>query len=467
MTIKQLRNRSWRWLLRSLVLPAGDLVFQQGMMEHLRFLGEAQWWPPERLHAYRNRQLQALLKVAWREVPFYRALLDNARVRPEEIRGPGDLPRVPIVTKAMLRAGYPHLTTRKTGQRTYEASSSGSTGANFYVMEDAYTAGHYRAAFLLVLQWAGWDFGEPHLQTGMTLSRSWDRRFKDSLLRCHYVSAFDLDDDHLDRTLDLLERYEISHLWGYPGSLYYLALRARQKGWNQKLQSVVTWGDNLYPPYRAAIEEAFGVRVFDTYGCGEGIQIAAQCGHGSRYHVHTSEVVVEYLDDDGLPVPAGETANLIVTRLHPGPMPLIRYRIGDLGIDGRPERCPCGRGFDLLASIQGRDTDVVLTPAGNRLIVHFFTGILEHFHEIGCFQVVQKEPAAVLLRVVPADGCRVTPEVSGEIVRRLREKGMQEMRIDLETVPEIPVAPSGKRRFVISEIARNAPRPRVEVSFGA
>ena len=333
------------------MLPAGDAVFRQGMMAHLRFLEQAQWWDRERLFAARDARLQSLMKTAYFEVPFYRALMDNARVTWRDFRSPEDLRKLPVVTKDMLRAGYPHLTTRDTGARAYETSSSGSTGANFHVREDAPTAGWYRAAFLLALEWAGWRIGEPHLQTGMTLDRTWDRRLKDRLLSCHYVSAFDLSDAHLDDTLALMERDRIRHLWGYPGSLYFLAQRALERGWNRPLQSVVTWGDSLYPRYRAAIERAFRVRVFDTYGCGEGIQIAAQCGHASHYHIFTPDVVVEFLDDEGAPAARGVTANLIVTRLWPGPMPLIRYRIGDLGVVGPEETCLCGRtlraaGFD-------------------------------------------------------------------------------------------------------------------------
>jgi len=452
MTIPELRNASRRWLLRNLVLPAGDLVFKQGLMEHLRFLEEAQWWSRDRLYRTRDRALQDLMRVAWAEVPFYRALMDNAGVTWRDFRTPADLPKLPVVTKAMLRAGYPHLTTRDTGQSRYETSSSGSTGANFFVMEDARTAGRYRAAFFLALHWAGWTIGEAHCQTGMTLERSGDRKLKDALLRCHYVSAFDLTNAHLDRTLDLLERFGIRHLWGYPGSLYFLASRALARGWNMPLQSLVTWGDNLYPHYRATIEKAFGAHVFDTYGCGEGIQMAAQCGTGNHYHIYTTETVIEYLDDNDRPVQSGQTGNIVVTRLHPGPMPLIRYRIGDLGVSGGDQRCACGRSMELLQSIQGRDTDVVFTPSGNRLIVHFFTGVLEHFAEVECFQVVQREYDAVVVRVVPASGWR--RESPAEIAARLRAAGMEEMRIQVEVVREIPVAPSGKRRFVVCELPR-------------
>ena len=446
-------STAWRsWLLRNVILPAGDVAVGQNMMKRLRFLENAQWSDADHLHLLRDNSLASLIQVAYAEVPFYRELMNKAGVKPADIRQPQDLCKLPIVTKQMLRSGYPNLTTRTTGMKTFEVCSSGSTGTNFRVREDPFTAGWYRASFLLALEWAGWRIGERHLQTGMTLNRSREKWLKDVLLQCHYVSAFDLSDSSLDLSLDLLERRAIKHLWGYPGSLYVLARRAHERGWNTPLSSVVTWGDSLYPQYRRTIESSFKTRVFDTYGCGEGLQIAAQCGSADTYHLHTLDVVVEYVDDSGRAVRPGEPGNLILTRLHPGPMPLIRYQVGDIGIREEQRLCECGRGYDIMGPIQGRDTDIVVTPSGNRLIVHFFTGVLEHFPEIDSFQVTQEELESIVLRLVP--GKNFSKDTPSRIVSNLRDKGASDISINIEVVSEIPLPPSHKRRFVVSKIAK-------------
>jgi phenylacetate-coenzyme A ligase PaaK-like adenylate-forming protein len=444
----QIREESWSWLLKSIILPAGDVAFGQKMMKRLSFLEQAQWWPREKLYRHRDHSLRELIRISYAEVPFYRELMDRASIKPADIQSAADIRKIPIVTKEMLRAAYPDRTTRNTGRKTWESRSSGSTGTNFSVLEDSETAGWYRASLLLALGWAGWKIGEPHLQTGMTLSRHFSKRLKDVLLNCHYVSAFDLTDSHLDQGLEILERYSIEHLWGYPGSLYYLARRAMERGWNRPLRTIVTWGDNLYPHYRKAIEDAFKTRVNDTYGCAEGMHISAQCGEGSTYHIHTLDVIVEFLNDQGESVPPSQSGNLILTRLYPGPMPLIRYKVGDVGIKG-DEYCQCGRGYDVMHSIQGRDTDVVITPSGNRLIVHFFTGILEYFEEIDSFQVVQENVDSCLLRIVPTG--QFSEETRERVLASLREKGA-DLHIEIDLVKEIPFPPSGKRRFVISKL---------------
>ena len=104
-----------------------------------------------------------------------------------------------------------------------------------------------------------------------------------------------------------------------------------------------------------------------------------------------------------------------------------------------------------MESIQGRDTDVVLTPSGNRLIVHFFTGILEHYHEIETFQVVQEKIDEIVLRLVPTSGFSKDTEV--KLVSSLQEKAA-DLKFRIDIVDSIPLPPSGKRRFVISNISK-------------
>jgi len=132
-------------------------------------------------------------------------------------------------------------------------------------------------------------------------------------------------------------------------------------------------------------------------------------------------------------------------------MPLIRYAVGDSGIAPNGERCKCGRGFSTMGPIEGRCGDVVLTPSGNRLIVHFFTGVLEHFLEIVNFQVLQEETDRLILRVVPGEG--FSRETLEEVRQGLQAQGLTDMTIDMEVVSQIPVPTSQKHRFIMSKLA--------------
>lgn len=449
--VTQLRQKTESKLLRDVVLPLGDRLYGQDMIARLKQLEKMQWWTREQITQEREQRLRSLIKTAYNEVPFYRDLMDKAGVTPEQIRTVEDLRQLPVVSKDTFRATT-LSTVRDTGQKTYDACSSGSTGKPFCVKEDMDTAGAYRSIFLLALSWTGWTIGEPHLQTGMTLARSRGRWLKDKLLHTHYISAYTLTDEQLDANLKVLEDHSIHYLLGYPGSLYYMAKRAKALGWNIPLKAAVTWGDTLLDHHRATIEQVFGCRVYDQYGCGEGIQISAQCSEG-HYHVHELNTIVEYVDEANQPVPSNQTGNLLLTRLHPGPMPLIRYKLGDVGIRGDQTTCACGRQLERMESIRGREFDYIVTPAGNRMLVQTFAGIVEYFLTVDSFQVVQTEPGSAVLRLVPAAG--YTDDVADEIVSILRQRGADDLRFDVELVDEIPLTPAGKHRYVISTLSRD------------
>jgi phenylacetate-CoA ligase len=72
-------------------------------------------------------------------------------------------------------------------------------------------------------------------------------------------------------------------------------------------------------------------------------------------------------------------------------MPLIRYNLGDLAIKLPRSEYPKDSSLQLplLQKIVGRETDIVYTPNGKGLIVHTFTGIMEHYQEIKQFRVLQ------------------------------------------------------------------------------
>lgn len=446
--MNNLSDKIYGSLLEKAVLPIGDLFLNQNIIKRLKFLRDSQYWKKEKLDEERNKLLRNLIITSYNEIPFYKELFNKAKLDPESIKNIDDLYKIPIVTKDMLRKGYPHQTTRKTGFKTHENVTSGSTGKNFVVLEDSPTEGINRAAFILMLEWAGWKIGERHFQTGMTLQRGFLKKMKDIFFRCEYASAFDLRNEVVDRYLSIIENKKIKHIWGYPGSIYYIAKRAYERGLSFGMKSVVTWGDTLEPKARKLIEEVFGKKVNDAYGCAEGIQVACQCSEYGKYHIFSLDTIVEIVDDNGEPLPKGEMGNILLTRLYPGAMPFIRYKVGDRGILGK-EKCQCGRSFEILEGLRGREVDEIITPSNNKLIVHFFTGILEHFKEIDEFQVVQKSVNYLVIKVVPRG--ELNKETEEKIVNAIKEKGASDMDIKIEKVSQIPMTPAGKRKFIIKD----------------
>jgi len=418
-------------------------------MASYRFFRESQWWPLDRLQEYQRDRLRETLWTAYTQVPLYRDRFDQHGIQIEEISKLCDLVQIPAITKDDLRAAYPDRCVRKTNYPAREFFTSGSSGRPFAVMVDSRSMSDARALMLLRANFSGWRIGEPILQTGMSLDRGVVKRTKDMLLGVQYASAFNLSDQALDHCLSLIEARRLQYVMGYPGSIFFLAKRARQLGFNNRLSGIVCWGDNLYRHYRDEMEAAFGCRVTDTYGCGEGIQVAAQCEEGA-YHIFMPHVIVEVVDDTGVPVGPGTPGTILLTRLDPGAMPLIRYQVGDVGRKGEEFSCPCGRGWATLEAIEGRDTDVIITPRGNRLIVHFFTGIFEYYPSIDSFKVTQQRPGAIHVEIVPRSEFR--SEHWEKIKMEIMDKGDPDLEIEMSLVNDLPLEASNKRRFVVSKL---------------
>jgi phenylacetate-CoA ligase len=442
-------GRLYRTLCRNVVLPLADAATGRSVARKLRFLEEAQWWTPEELQAYQDRMVGTVVRHAYDHTAYYRRILGEAGLRPEGFATTADLVRLPLINKRVIReTGFDNLLAEPK-QRLIACSTSGSSGeqGTVYLSREAKSLTY--AAVLLFFGWAGFALGDRHVLTGMTLRRGFQKSVKDLLFRCHYVRAFDLSDPAIAKICLLLEAREMKTLIGYASSLYCIASYCVRQGRPLHLHTVVSLGDMLYPHYRETIESAFGCRVHDTYGCGEGFQVAAQCS-AMRYHVCMPLTFVEILDDAGIRVPPGEVGRVVLTRLDLNPMPLIRYEVGDLAALSPGRECPCGRNLLLLDRIYGRDTDIVVTPHGQRLIVHFFTALFQRESRIRQFQVVQDTPDAITIKVVPGEGfCR---EVTEALRQSIRAKCNEDVEVGFDVVDEIPPSPSGKQRFIVSHV---------------
>jgi phenylacetate-CoA ligase len=431
------------------ILPCADFALRQQVRARLDELLEFQWASAEEIARYRERRLTDLLTFSTARVPFYREIFRDIGVRPEQIRTLHDLNRLPVLTKQHLRDAFSALQVEGFRGRTYEMKSSGSTGMQTRVLIDRHCNDEVFATQLLFWSWGGFAMGLPHLQTGMSLHRGAIKRLKDTVFRCFYTSAFDLTDAAMHHALQQIDRRGIRALFGYASSLYVLARYLDRRGLQRKVDSIFTWGDSLFPHYRELIERTFQCRVNDCYGLGEGLQCAAQCEEHDALHEAMHGVIVEIVDHDGKQVPAGQLGRVVVTRLTPGPMPLIRYDTGDVAhfVEGP---CACGRALRRLSRIQGRATDIVTTPAGDRLIVHFFTQIFEMIPEIRQFQVRQERPESITILYIPGEGCsdRVLDDVRRQILANCRFP----LDVTFREVTDIPVEKSNKRRFVISSV---------------
>jgi phenylacetate-CoA ligase len=241
-------------------------------------------------------------------------------------------------------------------------------------------------------------------------------------------------------------------LIGYASSINFIAQVALKNNLKVKFKSVISLGDKLYAHYRKNLESAFQCKVYDTYGSSEGFMIGFQYDLDYLYQ-YTHQTYLEILDDNGNPVPDGVMGNVVVTRLDGFSMPLIRYKLGDLAIKLPKDKYPDKRklAFPILQQIIGRNTDVLKTPNGNVLNVHFFTGIIEHYQEIEQFRVLQTKINELNIEIIKGE--KFTEVVWEKLRKDLSSKlNDPSVKVIYTFVTEIPSSKSGKPEIVKSLI---------------
>lgn len=434
-------------LLESIILPTGDFLLGTSFGRELIKWRKIFRMSETELERLSIDNLRKLLIFATNHVPSYKK--DAPKELPDTIEW---LKTFPVIEKSDYNNRIDSFLSMQR-DRLIPNYSSGSSGVQGVVYMSKKELSAAQAIQTLFWEWSGYYSGKPLVQTGMTPNRGLVKSLKDLLFRTRYYNAYGLSNRELLTILQRQSGLKNYHLGGYASSLYLLACEVLDNHLTDvKFDAAISWGDKMFPHYRAKITEAFGCRVFDTYGTTEGTMIAAQKDM-DYYYIITPHVYLEILDENDNEIPDGKIGKVVVTRLDGYAMPLIRYANGDLAVKLPRNRYPSKRdlAFPLLEMIVGRDTDIVLTPSGKYLIVHFFTGIFEFFPEIRQFKVIQKEIKRVEIEYIP--GRNFVPEVLNRIEQQIARRLGEVLPVRWKEVQRISPTASGKPQIIESHIS--------------
>ena len=406
----------------------------------------------EELVEFQSNRLRRIVRHAWENVPFYRARFERAGVRPEDVRGVGDLERLPIVEKSELRSRpLSEITARGVDlEALLERHTSGSTGQPFTIRR---TPAEDRLLYLFRLrahrQCGVRAFDRMALLVEPTIGgdgRSRLRRLRHSLgmFRLESLSCFE-EPEVLLKQLDELAPAVIA---GYPSTLALVAQRLRHTDFPRiRPRTVLAGAEPLEPHVRERISQAFGVPVFDLYGAHEFGLIAWECPQGGALHVCDDNLILEVLRD-GRPAAEGERGEVVATGLHSFAMPFIRYHLGDVVMRGA-QSCRCGQPFSMLRAIDGRAAHYL--SLGGRSVHPFeVTGRLLQgdVSWIDRHQFAQEREDAVVLRIAPL---AAPPAGALERIEKIGRSALGAgVRFRVELVDSFPLDPSGKFRSYVA-----------------
>jgi phenylacetate-CoA ligase len=423
-------------------------------LKRLEELERSQWRSEQEIRDLNFRLFLSALHFAEQNVPYYRARFAEHGVRAADVKAPEDLVRLPVLTKADLRAHARELIAESHVGRLYPSGTGGSTGepVRFYYDHRIYEL--RMAAAMRSDGWAGARLGdrELHLWGAPILEGPLGRvkrTLYEAVLRKKLISAFDMSEQRLDRLLDDIACHRPAVIVGYTSSLAHVARYALETGRELPApRGVVTTAERLFQHQREAIERAFGAPVFDRYGCREMMLLASECERHEGKHINMENVHIELLRD-GRHAPPGEAGEVVVTDLLCRSMPLIRYKNQDVAVLAEAP-CSCGRGLPMLASVEGRVLDMIVGPDGQLLAGEFFPQFIKEHPTVARFQVHQRRDRALTIKLMPGDGFQ--EETARAIERAVRQKLGERAQIRVEIVDHIPLTAGGKYRFTVSEV---------------
>jgi phenylacetate-CoA ligase len=427
-------------------------------MRYLREFERTQFLSGGEIAAMQLGRLRGMLDHAYRQCPFYRERFDDVGLLPSDVQSVDDLAVLPPLEKHEIQDNRdqmvachwprPELVPNQTG---------GSTGSplSFFLSRDRL---HSRAAATIRHnRWAGWDLGaKVALLWGAPRDRPancWRSRLRNLLIdRRLFLDTGHLTERRLSDFHDALKRFRPRVILAYAGAIVLFAryLRAR-KVIPYQPHAIITSAEVLEPADRILVEEVFGCRVFNRYGCREVSVIASECPEHAGLHTMAEGLLVEIVKSKKSALP-GEVGSILVTDLLNRAMPLIRYRIGDLGA-WEEGACRCGRGLPRLRSVAGRVTDFLVGGDG-RLVSGVFlaTYLVAQRPSLGQVQIHQEKAGQVLYRIRPGRAFR-----QGDDLDYLHEATRRHLGdatvVDWDLVDELRSEPSGKFLFSRSTVS--------------
>ena len=405
-------------------------------------------------------KLKNIISYAYENTPYYRSVMEQAGVAPSDIKTLQDIEKIPPLTKKDIQENTEFLLSKEYKKESLiKDASGGSTGEPTIFYK---TLGYHqlRAADQIRHdRWSGWNLGDRFaliwgaqrdLKSSQSIREFFISRF---IARIWELDAFEMSKDKMDLYVKTLERIQPKMVLGYANALAAFSdyLLANYPDHKIRPKGVISSAETLTEDKRNKIEQAFHCKVLNRYGSREVGLIASECSFKSGLHINADNVFVEVVNNNKS-APIGESGDILVTDLANKAMPLIRYKLGDVGRLS-DHNCECGRGLPVLKSVEGRSGDFFISKDGSLVHGEYFTHLFYGENDVKKFQVIQETIDSITLKLVS-----IKQDANSSYIQTFIKKTKsilgENCIIDVDFVSDIPLPPSGKSIFTISKVAR-------------
>ena len=326
--------------------------------------------PREKIIEIQNEKIVRQVRHVWENVPYYRRLMEEKGVTPDDIKTIDDIKKLPFLSKADLRDAYPYgLLGTDLKNCVRIQSTSGTTGRRvvaFYTQHDIdlwedctaraiVAAGGTDEDVVQVCYGYGLFTGGPGLHGGS-----------------HKVGCLTLpmSSGNTERQIQFMMDLGSTILCCTPSYAAYIGETLAEMGYkpeDNKLKAGIFGAEPWTEEMRRDIEKKLGIKAYDIYGLTEtsGPGVSFECEEQAGMHINEDHFYAEIIDPDtGEVLPEGEKGELVFTSLDKEAFPLLRYRTRDICVLSR-RPCSCGRTHVRMSKPMGRSDDMLIIRGVN------------------------------------------------------------------------------------------------------
>jgi phenylacetate-CoA ligase len=392
---------------------------------------------PRARRRYQETWVRGLVSHAWRRAPGFRRRMEEAGLGPADLRTLADLARLPVIKKAAMPelqrhdppfGGFCTVPPRDLGWvfvspgPIYEPFAR--RDASPWRAEIAAFAGGFRRGDVVVNTFLYHLTPAAHL-----IDRGLAR------LGCSVVPT---GPGNTEVQVKTIRDLGATGYVGTPSFLMTILKHADEKGLGPLPLEVAHVGAEALPAsLRTAIEER-GILTRQSFGTADLGIVAYECCQADGMHV-MEDVIFQICDPEtGVPLPAGETGEIVCTVNH-RTYPMVRFGTGDLSATTEAP-CPCGRTSPRMLGWRGR-ADEMTKVRGMFIHPRQADEIAARLPSVTRYQVV-------VTRAEHRDALRLDVEVSPgtdpvEAQRALEAPGAEAIRAVMKLRGEVRVVPAG------------------------
>jgi phenylacetate-CoA ligase len=372
---------------------------------------------------------------------FYRRRFDEAGLTPHDVQSVADLRHLPFTTKADLAEHGKELLCVPERQVVDVCQTSGTTGTPVALLQSEQDLRRLAYNEQLCFSAAGLTPDDR-----VVVACALDRCFMAGLayfegLRRLGATAIRAGAGSPTLIAEAILTYRPSAIIGVPSILVETARQLQQRGVDPAALGVgrlicigepVRETDLSLSALGERLNRLWAAQVLGTYASTEMATSFAECAAGTGGgHIHPDLIAVEIVDESGVPVPPGETGEVVATPLQVMAMPLLRLRTGDVAAL-LTEPCACGRRTFRLGPVLGRKAQMLkvrgttVYPTAIFAALHGVEGVRNF-----CLEIDQDYELSDRVRVLVGlqDGVCLT---SAEIADRIR--GQIRVKLDVAVV---------------------------------